>query len=199
MQLLITKTLRQVTRVTLGSGLSLLAACGFSVDPGHLGGTGGDPGCLERAQVELIRYSSLCERSSSNRLLAEVQDGMEFSAEEVRTLESPCSEGPNPGAEVHVEHTSLIFDFSGVEQPGRFPKADFEGYVLDLILRDDNALLVGATIDREASTLDLDDVDLSFDPERIELNFEDVAYDHLGLLKVDLRFSTARPRVDTPQ
>lgn len=199
MQQLFTKTLRQVTRATLGSALVLLAACGFSLDPGHIAGTGGDPGCLEGAKVELLRYSTLCERTSSKRLLTEVHDGMEFTAEEVSTLESPCAEGPNPGVEVHVEHSSVIFDFSGVEQPGRFPRADFEGYVLDLILRGDNALLVGATIDREASTLDLDNVDLSIDTERIELNFEDVAYDHLALLKFDLHFSTARPRVDTQQ
>jgi hypothetical protein len=199
MQCTSTRTLRQVIQVALVSALGLLAACGFSLDPGHIDTTSDDPGCLERAQVELLRYSSLCGRTSSESLLAKVRDGMEFPAEQVRTLQSPCSEGPNPAVEVHLDHSSIIFDFSNVEQPGRFPTADFEGYVLDLILQDDNALLVGAKLDREASTLDLENVDVSFDPERIELNFEDIAYDDRGLVKINLRFSTARPRVDTPQ
>ena len=196
MQNAITKTPRRASALAFSSALGLLVGCGYPLDPGHLDSTMLDPGCLEGAQVELVRYSSLCQRTSPKSLTAEVDQRMEFSAEQVRTLESPCTEGPNPGGEVHVDHASIIFDFSNVVQAGRFPKTEFEGYVLSLVLREDNALLVGASLDRETSTLGLDNTDLSFDAERIEVNFEDVSYDKRGLVKIDLLFAAARPMPD---
>jgi len=180
----------------LGCALGLLVGCGdthvFSLDPGSVdpGPTDGVVACLDGAEIELIRYSTLCERASSKSLVAEIGDGMEFSADQVRALESPCAEGPSPGVEIHVEHSSLIFDFSNVTGPGRFPKADFEGYMIDVALNEDSALLLAATVDTEANSIGLENADISSDRRHIEVNFEDLSYDERGFVKIHLWFAS---------
>lgn len=165
----------------------------FSLDPGHIdpSSISGETACLDGAQIELIRYSTRCERASSKSLVTEVGDGMEFSAEQVKTLESPCPESPSPGVEIHLEHASLIFDFSNVARPDQFPRAEFDGYVIDIALQEDNGLLFAATVDSEESTIGLENVDISFDPEQIEVNFEGLSYDDRGFVKINLWFATA--------
>jgi len=197
MQNTITTRPRRAAALILGSALGLLAGCGFSLDPGHIDPSSiDDPGCLEGAQLELVRHSTRCEQKNSKSVRAEVGDAMEFSAEQVRSLESPCTEGPNPGIEIHLDHGigSLIFDFSNVAQADRFPNADFEGYTIDIVLRDHNALLVGARVDAEETNVEVENIDISFDPTRIEVNFEGVSYDDRGFVKIDLHFSSAGPR-----
>jgi hypothetical protein len=199
MQNTITKRSCRAAALIVGSALGLLAGCGFSLDPGHLDPSSiDDPGCLEGAQIELVRYSTRCEQRSAKSVRAEVGDGMEFSPEQVRSLESPCAEGPNPGIEIHLDHGlgSLIFDFSNVTQADRFPNADFEGYMIDIVLRDHNALLVGARVDTEQTNVEVENIDISFDPTRIDVNFEGVSYDDRGFVKIDLYFAGAGPRPD---
>lgn len=186
----------------LGAALVLLAGCGesrvFSLNPGHIDSSDetGLTTCFDGAGVELLRYSSRCERASTKSLVTEVADGMEFGADEVRTLESPCAEGPNPGVEVYLENTSLLFDFSNVASPGQFPPADFEGYIIELTLRAHNSLLVAATVDPEQSTIALDNSDITHEPDHIEVNFESVSYDDHGFIKIDLWFANVAPPID---
>jgi hypothetical protein len=197
MQNAITNTPCKAAALFLGSTLGLLMGCGeshmFSIDPGHIdpSSISGEAACLDGAQIELVRYSTRCERATSKSLVTEVGDGMEFSAEQVSTLESPCPESPNPGVEIHLEHASLIFDFSNVARPDQFPRADFDGYVIDIVLQEDNGLLFAATVDSEESTIELQNVDVSFDPERIEVNFEGLSYDDRGFVKINLWFAPA--------
>lgn len=191
MEKAIVATPRKLAELVLGCGLGLLVGC-FSIDPGHVDSTGPDSvTCIDGVAIELLRDSTRCERPSTKSLVAEVGDGMEFSADQVRTLDSPCAESPNPGVEIQVEHASLIFDFSNVANPGRFPAADFEGYVLDILPGEDNAHLVRATVDSEANSLGMEDADLWFDFDRLEVNFEGISYDEGGFVRINLWFVPA--------
>jgi len=188
----IVETPRKLTTLVLGCALGLLAGCGFSLDPGHI--EPADPGsvvCIDGVEIKLLRYSTRCERPSTKSLVAEVGDGMEFSADQVRTLDSPCAESPNPGVEIQVEHSSLIFDFSNVANPGRFPVADFEGYVIDILPGEDNAHLVRATVDSEENSLGMENADLRFDFDRLEVNFQDISYDESAFVRINLWFVSA--------
>ena len=110
-------------------------------------------------------------------------------APEVSTLESPCATGPSPGIGVYVEETSLLFDFSEVAAPGEFPRADFDGSIIDSALGAEHALLVAATIDHERTTLPLDRGDIDYDYDHIEVNFEGIAYRRGDLVKIDFLFA----------
>jgi hypothetical protein len=61
------------------------------------------------------------------------------------------------------------------------------------VLEEANGLLLAVTVDQEVSSLDVDGGDLEWDRSHIEVNFEGVAYDHQGLLKLDLLFARASP------
>jgi len=191
MEKAIVATPRKLTALVLGCALGLLVGC-FSLDPGHVDSIDPDSvTCIDGAEIELFRYSTRCERPSTKSLVAEIGDGMEFSADQVRTLDAPCAESPNPGVEIQVEHSSLIFDFSNVANPGRFPVADFEGYVLDILPGEDNAHLVRATVDSKANSLGMENADLRFDFDRLEVNFQGISYDEGGFVKIDLWFVPA--------
>ena len=191
MEKAIVATRRKMTALVLGCGLGLLVGC-FSLDPGHIDRSEiSDVTCIDGVEIKLLRYSTRCERPSTKSLVAEVGNQMEFSADQVRTLDAPCAESPSPGVEIHVEHASLIFDFSNVANPGRFPAADFEGYVIDILPGEGSAHLVRATVDPEANSLGMEDDDLRFDFDRLEVNFEDIAYDERGFVKINLWFVAA--------
>ena len=180
--------------------LGLLAGCGdahvFKTDPGHVDPSSISPdhACFDGSTIKLVRYSSACARTSES-LVAQIHEGKVFSADEVRTLSSPCADGPAPGIEVlfDMDRHSVLLDFSQVTHGDRFPKADFEGYMFDIVLEEANGLLLAVTVDQEVSSLDVDGGDLEWDRSHIEVNFEGVAYDHQGLLKLDLLFARASP------
>jgi hypothetical protein len=173
--------------------LGLLVGCGdihtYSLNPNPVPVPDSESVlCLDGAEIELLRHSTRCENESAKSLVAEVGDGMEFSSDRVSTLEPPCAQSPSPGVEIHIEDTSLIFDFSNVGAPGRFPTADFEGYVFNISFHEDNVRLLAAAVDSKASTIDLENADLSFEFDRIEVNFESISYDDTGFIKIDLWF-----------
>ena len=187
------------TLVALGALVALLCGCGdsvmYSLDPGHLDERSVVPNaCFEGAEIELVRYSSQCERASTSALTASVGEGLEFAAAAVKTLEAPCAEGPSPAVAIEIEHHRLIFDFSEVASPGRFPAAEFEGFVIDLALHEQSALLVAAIVDSERSTLPVHSADIYHEPDHIEVNFQDLAYDREGLVEIDLLFASVSPR-----
>ena len=184
----------------VGTVLGLLTGCGdahvFKTDTGHVDPSSISSGhaCFDGSTIKLVRYSSACARTSES-LVAQVHEGKVFSADEVRTLSSPCADGPAPGIEVlfDMDSHSLFLDFSQVTHGDRFPKADFEGYMFDIALEEANGLLLAVTVDQEVSSLDVDGGDLEWDRSHIEVNFEGVAYDHQGLLKLDLQFARVSP------
>ena len=189
-----------------GSALLLLAGCGdvhtFSLDPGDIDSesVAVDHACFDGSTIKLVRYSSECD-SMSKSLDSVVHDGVVFSAEEVRTLESPCADGPAPAVDVHfaLDSHSVLFDFSQVAQSGQFPGSDFEGYMLDVALEEGNGLLLAVTVDQELSTLGLNRSRLEWDRSHIAVNFQGVRYDQESLVKLDLIFAVVAVDPDDPE
>jgi hypothetical protein len=172
--------------ISVGCALAVGNAAAYSVDSEH--------DCFDGSEIELVRYSSACERASES-LASVVRHGIVFSAEELRTLESPCAEGPAPGIDVlfDMESHSILLDFSRVTQGGRFPETGFDGYIFDVLLEESNGLLLVLAIDRELSTLKLDDRHVEWDHSHIEVNLEGAQYDQQSLLKLDLVFARVPP------
>mgnify|MGYP003571994708 FL=1 len=175
--------------LVLGTALMLIAGC-YPLDPGHIGDVTETRTnmCFDDAQATLVRYSSRCGRTSSTSLTTIVGEGVEFTSNETKRLDAPCSEGVSPAVEVYIEPQSLLFDFSNVESSGRFSNGGFDGYVIEIARRNYNGTLGWAMIDLEQSTLLIDHEDIYTEADRVEVNFADVAYDAQGFVKIDLVF-----------
>ena len=182
----------------VSAAIALATGCGqtFTTDPGDIDRSEVPEGhaCLMGSTIELARYSSSCERTGLP-LTSQVRDGVVFAAEQVRTLASPCDDGPAPGFDLVFDEQShsVFLDFSKVGEAGRFPEAAFEGYMLDVILQEENGTLLSVSIDREASTLRVDGEDIVWDRDHIELNLEGVRYDEQSLLRLELLFARVPP------
>ena len=113
---------------------------------------------------------------------------MEFSALEVGLLESPCDLSPSPRVEIDFEGPSLIFDFSTVERPGRFPDAEFDGYHFGLSDPAGEIYLITARVDELESSVRPTRVEVSNNPPRIDVSFDGSDYDDSGFAKIDLWF-----------
>jgi len=194
-----TSTCRRLAAVIATIALGALAGCGnarvFSLDPGHIDPdvAGTAAAGMAGADVQLRRYSTGCDATTPEPLTAKVGDGMEFTADQLKALPSPCPESPNPGVEVQVERRSIIFDFSNVERVGVFPESEFEGYLLD-ISREDGPQLVLAVVDRQLTNVDVENEDLSYDYEHLEVNFAGATFDSDSFVKIDLFFAHVAPR-----
>jgi len=186
--------MRQVTVLTCTLGL--LGGCLYQGDPGQIDAEASSVLGMDGLQVELIRYSTQCGSEEPPGLVAEVGDGMEYSAEAVKNLESSCPEGPNPGVEVYVENRAVLFDFSNVTEPGGFPAGEFEGYILDIVGNAEAPFMIAVAVDREVTTVDLDDIDLTHDLDRLEVNFAGIFFDSSSFLKIDLLLARGPVRAD---
>lgn len=140
---------------------------------------------LEGSIVELARLSSRCTEERLDSLVVLVGSHMEFPAETVTTLKSPCAGAPEVGIEIDVEGRSILYDFSSVVVAGRFPDADFEGFTLSDIFHA-VAAFRGARIDRDASTMDLPDEAISFEAHSLLVNLAGMEFDAESFLKIDL-------------
>jgi hypothetical protein len=138
--------------------------------------------------VELVRTATPCDSGASERLIVPVGTPIEFPGENVAKLKSACSGGSEAAVSIDVEGRSIIFDFSSVARSAVFIEADFNGYVLTDMA---NAApqLVGATIDRDVSTLQLHDDALQTEGRVVRANFEGVHFDETGFVKIDLLFA----------
>lgn len=188
----------------LASLLVVVFGCGdphtFKTSAGHIDPSSISPdhACFDGSTIELMRYSTACAKGSKS-LAADVRDGTVFSAEDVGTLESPCDTGPSPAVEVSFDTGthSLVLSFSQVSRSGRFPDADFDGYIFDVTLQEANGLLIDVTIDDGVSNLGLGADDIVWDPSHIEVNFAGTRYDQQSLLKLDLLFARISPVLDS--
>lgn len=145
------------------------------------------PGAEGRT-LRLVRRSTRCGVRRSAPIEAHVAAGAEFSAERVGDLESPCGDSPSPAIDVHVEATSAIFDFSGVDSSGSFPEARFEGYSLYFARSCPDMALESADVDTQHSTVMLSDGDVRTHYDRLDVNFAGRSYDPESFLKVDLSY-----------
>jgi len=192
---------REAGAALLAAGFLLLfTGCGdahtFGLEPGSIDpdSVGLEHACFDGSDVTLMRYASTCNAASKS-LDSVVHDGLVFPADDVGTLESPCSDGPTPAIDVlfDMESGSVILDFSQVARSGRFPEAEFDGYVLEVSLEESNGTLLAVAIDTERSTLVLDPRDVAWDHSRIDLNFEGERYDTDSVLTLDLTFARLSP------
>jgi len=173
------------------SALSLTAACGDSSnykvstrgwDPSAQGGS---LWSLDGCVVELTWLSSRCNEAASGLLSARVGSSLEFPGEMVAQLESPCADGPAVRVDIDLGGQSVLYDFSNVAPAGRFPSAEFEGFVITDTYHS-VAAIVGASIDRSVSTVDLPDEALSFDAHSLSVNLAGIAFDQTSFIKVDV-------------
>ncbi len=184
----------------LGTLLALISGCGdaqvYKTNPGDIDPSSfpTDHACFVGSTIELTRHSSDCATPSTT-IASNVQDGVVFSGDQTRSLESPCNEGPSPGFELifHEDTHSIFFDFSQVRERGRFPESDFEGYVLRVEIVEDNGYLLGVAVDDDLSTLAVEANDLEWDRDFIEVNLAGVAYDERGMLRLELVFARVSP------
>lgn len=177
--------------------LGVLAAC-LAVEASHLDPDTFDPrASLDDLEVKLLRYSTHCDSKASAPLVAKVGDGCEFPGDEVKTLGSSCA--PSPRVDVHVEERHVIFDFSNVAEPGGFTRPDFDGYIIDVLRPKGGPAIVGMYVDDDMTTVDIDSVTLSHDYDQLEVNFQDVSYDHDSFVKISLWLVNMELRADDVQ
>jgi hypothetical protein len=142
-------------------------------------------GCGDRGMFSTGQMRGLSERSLGSTI-----DSADITVEHQSTrcgdnAAMPCPKGMAPGVEVHVEASSIIFDFSNVQEPGTFEEADFEGYVVEIAAQANRPILF-ASIDTRASNLGVDADAVTHNSRHLELNFAGLAYDSDSFLKIDL-------------
>jgi hypothetical protein len=125
-----------------------------------------------------------------------VGPGPEFPAHRVAELAPPCPGTPNPRIDVHVEEESVLVDFSGVDAPGRFPRGGFDGYVIYFHRDCPDMALSSASVDLELSRVVHGAPEVGTHFDRIEVDFQGVAYDEVSFIKIDLSSVYVRCVVD---
>lgn len=179
--------------------LGVLAGCGdvhtFKLSPGHIESDSLSEyvSSIDGADIHLQRHSTACGTTPSEALVAKVGDGIEFTADDTTSFGFSCPHSPLPGVEVSLDHRSVIFDFSNVDEPGRFLNADFDGYALRISHEERALELVYAWVDPMTS-MDVQNEDLSYDHDRLYINFASDSYDWTGFVRVNLLF--AEPRLE---
>lgn len=173
----------------------LFCGCGdvdtFKLRPGSLGQT--EPlADWQGAIVELVHMTEPCSEVSEG-LRAFVGDHMEFANCAVDAPKSVCAPGAEAAVAIDVQAQSIIYDFSNVANPGVFGRADFNGYVIANLFSV-GPKLVAANVDREATTVDLDDADVVVHADSVHANFEGLAFDAGDFVKIDLVFESPRER-----
>lgn len=144
------------------------------------------------AIVELVHMTTPCNEVSDG-LRAFVADHVEFANCAVDAPKSLCSPGAEAAVAIDVQPHSIIYDFSNVVDPGVFGRADFNGYVIADLLGA-GPRIVAASIDREATTFDLDDDDIVVDGNSVRVNFGGLAFDAGDFVKIDLVFESPTER-----
>jgi len=173
------------------AALGLVAACG-DVDSFKFRSSGwGDTEPLvdwNGTLVQLVRVTVPCAAQDSEGLIVPVSTHMEFPGERVATLKASCSVGVEAEVSIDIEGRSIIYDFSSVTAAGVFTAAKFNGYVFTDIASSAPEI-VGATIDRGVSTLQLDEDALQAEGRVVRANFEGVSFEETDFLKIDLVFA----------
>lgn len=144
---------------------------------------------LNGAIVQLEHVSSRCADGVSDDLIALVGSDMEFPGESVVEIEPPCVDGWAVQLDVDVEGRSIVYDFGNVGAAGRFPQAEFEGFVVTDIFHL-VAPIRSVTIDRDKSTMNMSDAAISFDEHTVWVNLAGLEYDENCLVKLDLVLET---------
>lgn len=188
--------LRACSSLVFVSALGLLAGCLYMGDPGYIHA---DPSAvvgMEGERLELIRHSTGCGSGESEGLVVEVGPWVEYSADAVSALKANCERAPHPGVEVHVDGNAVVFDFSNVAAPGRFPAGEFEGYILDMVATADAPVLIAALVDWKMTTMDLLQDDLTYDQNRLAVNLAGLSFDSNSFIRLELYLAEASEPTD---
>lgn len=185
----------RIAQQGLLSALALISACGgfdtydFRTGPSSETEPLTD---LNGALVRLVRSTAPCGGDEApDELIAFVGDRMEFPGEHVAALKSSC--GRASAVSIDVEGRSIIYDFSHVASPGSFSSAEFDGYVLTDVWGSAPEIQ-SATIDRDMSTLGLDNGDLVVvDGHTLHINFRGRSFDNSTFIKIDLVLEEEEP------
>ena len=178
--------LRACSSLVFVSALGLPAGCLYMGDPGHIEVDPSAVVSMEGERLALIRHSTGCGSSESEGLIVEVGPWVEYSADAVSALKASCERAPHPGVEVHVDGNAVVFDFSNVAAPGRFPAGEFEGYILDMVRTADAPVLIAALVDWKMTTMDLIQDDLTYDHDRLALNLAGLSFDSNSFVRLEL-------------
>lgn len=183
------------TMLPVVAAASLFGGCGevdtFKLRAGSFGET--EPlADWQGAIVELVHVTTPCNEVSAG-LRAFVDDHMEFENCAVDAPKSLCSPGAEAAVAIDVQPDSIIYDFSNVAGPGVFGQADFNGYVIAELLGI-GPKIVAASIDRDATTFDLDDEDIIVDGASVHANFQGLAFEAGDFVKIDLVFASPTER-----
>ena len=175
----------------LAAAANVLCACGdahtFKIRPDSWGET--EPRVdWDGTIVEVHRQTLPCDAGTPECLRSFVGDQMEFEGLDVQGLKSDCTRGAGAAVAIDVQPRSIVFDFSNIESPGVFRQTDFDGYVVK-DLTGVTPDIVAATVDREVSTVDLDDRQIIVDGGTLRANFAGLAFDNTDLVKIDLAFA----------
>lgn len=139
--------------------------------------------------VQLVRATTPCDAEVQEELIVLACADVEFPGEHLAKLKSSCSGGTEAEVTIDIlDGQSIIYDFSSVTTKGTFTSASFNGYVFTE-LAGAAPELVGAGVDREVSTLELDDDAVRVDGHALHVNFEGVQFDDTAFIKIDLVFA----------
>ncbi len=153
-------------------------AAWFLVALGALSGCG-DAGMLSRAG------SSSDAVSGFGSDLDPANVAIRYDSSRCDESDTGCPKTLVPNVEVFVDGKSILIDFSNVDGPGVFDEGTFEGFVIEVVRSADSPIF-HASIDREATTLDVDEARLAYDETGLEINLAGASYDSNGFIKVDL-------------
>lgn len=192
---------RWFTTLAVMGTFTALVGCGdvhtFKLKPGHT--ESGPPrefaASIDGADIQLQRHSTACSATPSEPLVAKVGDGTEFTAVDMLSFGSSCPDVPLPGIEISLDSSSIIFDFSNVDAPGRFLDTEFDGYVVHVNHPERPFELVYAWVDPMTS-VDVQNEDLSYYSDGLDINFASNSYDWTGFLRVNLVFTV--PTLEEP-
>jgi len=139
--------------------------------------------------VQLVRATTPCDSEVQEELIVLACADVEFPGEQLAKLKSSCSGGTEAEVTIDIiDGQSITYDFSSVTTKGAFTSASFNGYVFTE-LSGAAPELVGASVDREVSTLELDDDALRGDGHALRVNFEGIQFDDTAFIKIDLVFA----------
>jgi hypothetical protein len=139
--------------------------------------------------VQLVRATTPCDSEVQEELIVLACADVEFPGEHLAKLKSSCSGGTEAEVTIDIiDGRSIIFDFSTVTKAGVFKAANFNGYVFTELV-DAAPDIVGATVDRGVSTLELGEDALSVDGHVLHANFEGISFGEASFLKIDLVFA----------
>ena len=106
--------------------------------------------------------------------------------------ENEINGGSLVDVQIDVTSNSILFDFSQSSPSTQFGSGQFNGYVFF----DSSEVLPpirNVTIDRNATTLNLDNSDIRFAENTIYVNVEDLSFNTDSFIKLNVEFETVSP------